>query len=198
MMTDWGWLPLVLGPAVALGVPLAWRYLRAQQWKMDRSVDATLTALKVRFPEIVVGLYHIWEPNTLPTTASLVVLVDGDLTARVTVPFSFDLDLPVDAMRECGLDRASVCKRLVGGSSAAAFAAFLEAHDRPERREPLSPIDRDRLVEMQSIVWASFYRAGWPVLCIDVAFADIGEVLGRPSDEPMYVGALVRRAGSET
>lgn len=40
---------------------------------------------------------------------------------------------------------------------------------------------------------------GWLArVVLGVAFADISEVLGRPSDEPMYVGALVRRAGSET
>ena len=160
-------LALVLVPA-AVGW---WKFHAGNAARMKRALRRGAIALRAWFPGKTDGLFTVWTERIQAPTAELFVRVAGEFAGRAR-GFSFDLDVPVEAMRELRpADRRAVCASLIGAPTAENFTTFLRGHIRRESGAT-SGNDCDMLAMMQGVVWAECYAAGWPVLCPTVRFTD--------------------------
>ena len=164
---------LVIHWVLVLIAPSAWTWWKLNAGnaaRMKRSLRRGDRALRSWFPGQTGPLFTIWTEQTQSTTAVLRVTLRSSLEERVPGAFRFDLDLPVETMRELrSAERRASCANTIGAPTPENFATFLRAHIRREDHN-VTPADRDTLAMMQGVVWAECYASGWPVLCPNVDF----------------------------
>jgi len=169
-----GWPPpFVIHWLLVLASPAAvtwWRFNAGNAARMKRSLRRGDRALRLWYPGQTGRLFTEWTEQTQSTTAVLRVTLLGALEARTLGIFQFDLDLPVETMRELRpAERRALCASAIGAPTPENFATFLRAHVRREDAGVASA-DRDTLAMMQGVVWSECYASGWPVLCPNVDF----------------------------
>lgn len=190
-MWHFSWFPVWI--LVAFGGSV-WHFYLGDAARLKRSVRASDVAMRSRVPGETSAVFSIWNQNTQAGTTELHVVLCGGLTARIPSNFSFDLDVPLDAMRTLrGSARQRAMVSMVRTPTPDSFAAFLRSHIRVAPKG-LLPGDVVTLSELQGAVWASSFASGWPVLCPYVVFV-CEESLGGLRKLP---GELVDQDGALT